>query len=98
MQRSFALGLRRFVAGFVERFDFCIGFALGGSACGYLGRRFLTWLQIEEAWLRIPLYFVLITLLWPFCVLLVSIPLGQFQFFKNYLARLLNRFTNHNKL
>jgi NhaP-type Na+/H+ or K+/H+ antiporter len=73
-------------------------FALGGSACGYLGRRFLTWLQIEEAWLRIPLYFVLITLLWPFCVLLVSIPLGQFQFFKNYLARLLNRFTNHNKL
>jgi hypothetical protein len=37
------------------------------------------------------LYIVFITLLWPLCVLLISIPLGQFSFFKKYVGKLLNK-------
>ena len=66
-------------------------FAIGGSLCGYLGRKVLLFLEVEKGVLWVALYFVLITLLWPLCVLLVSIPLGQFPFFKNYLARIARR-------
>lgn len=34
------------------------------------------------------LYLVLVTVLWPFAVMLVSIVLGQFSFFKSYLRRI----------
>ena len=63
-------------------------FATGGSLCGYIGRKVLELAPIENPWLRVPSYIVLITLLWPFCVLLVSLPLGQFSFFKKFLGRL----------
>ncbi|MFT3909513.1 MAG: phosphoribosylglycinamide formyltransferase [Ferruginibacter sp.] len=68
-------------------------FAIGGSLCGYLGRKLLllTGLEKNAAWFL--LYIIIITLLWPFCVLIVSIPLGQFSFFKNYLLRIRNRMT-----
>jgi uncharacterized membrane protein YwzB len=66
-------------------------FALGGSACGYLGRRILKFLQIENDAIYIFAYVFVITLLWPICVVIVSIPLGQFKFFKNYLAKIKNR-------
>ncbi|MEZ5017778.1 MAG: DUF6787 family protein [Flavipsychrobacter sp.] len=62
-------------------------FALGGSLCGYAGRTILSMLPIEKGVLWFVLYILLITLLWPIAVLLVSIPLGQFKFFKNYLSR-----------
>jgi len=63
-------------------------FALGGSTCGYLGRKLLLLLNIDAAAIRIPLYIVLVTLLWPVCVLVISIPLGQFNFFINYLSKM----------
>ncbi|MCD6064349.1 MAG: hypothetical protein K0R82_2260 [Flavipsychrobacter sp.] len=66
-------------------------FAIGGSMCGYLGRKVLEWLEVEKGALWVVLYLPLITILWPFCVLIVSIPLGQFPFFKNYLARIARR-------
>ncbi|WEK36772.1 MAG: phosphoribosylglycinamide formyltransferase [Candidatus Pseudobacter hemicellulosilyticus] len=65
-----------------------ITFATGGSLCGYLGRQILAWLDIEQNLIRIPLYIIIVTLLWPLCVLLISIPLGQFGFFTRYLARM----------
>lgn len=65
-----------------------ITFALGGSCCGYLGRTLLGLLQIENAAIRIPLYLILITLLWPLCVILISIPFGQFPFFRSYLKKM----------
>ena len=65
-----------------------VTFALGGSLCGYLGRVVLGWLNIEQAAIRIPLYIIIVTILWPFCVLLISIPFGQFSFFKMYLKKL----------
>jgi hypothetical protein len=63
-------------------------FALGGSLCARAGS-WLLQLFLEEKnvfyWI---LYVPLITLLWPLCVLLVSIPLGQFRFFIGYLKKM----------
>ena len=66
-------------------------FAIGGSLCGYAGRKILLWTNLEKNLLWIILYIVLITILWPVCVLLVSYPFGQFAFFKRYLKRIWNR-------
>jgi formyltetrahydrofolate-dependent phosphoribosylglycinamide formyltransferase len=62
-------------------------FALGGSLCGYAGRKLLMLASFEKGVLWIVLYVLLITLLWPLCVLLISIPMGQFAFFKRYLIK-----------
>lgn len=67
-------------------------FALGGSLCGFFTRQIITPLQIENAFLYGTLYFVILTLLWPICVIIISIPLGQFAFFKNYLQKMASRF------
>lgn len=69
-----------------------ITFALGGSTCGYLGRKILALLNIESGFIRLPLYILLITLLWPVCVLIISIPLGQFRFFLGYLKKVFRWF------
>jgi formyltetrahydrofolate-dependent phosphoribosylglycinamide formyltransferase len=62
-------------------------FALGGSLCGYAGRKILMLTGLERGAIWIILYILLITLLWPVCVLLISIPLGQFAFFRRYLIK-----------
>jgi formyltetrahydrofolate-dependent phosphoribosylglycinamide formyltransferase len=61
---------------------------LGGSLCGYAGRKLLGFFSIESNLVRIPLYIILVTILWPVCVILISIPLGQFGFFRNYLKKM----------
>ncbi len=66
-------------------------FALGGSLCGYAGRKILSLLPLEKGALWFVIYVLLITILWPLAVIIVSIPLGQFPFFKNYLQRVLRR-------
>jgi hypothetical protein len=66
-------------------------FALGGSLCGYAGRKLLGLTGMEKGVLWIVLYVLLITILWPIAVILVSIPLGQFAFFKNYLKKVFAR-------
>ena len=63
-------------------------FALGGSLCGYLGRKLLGLFTIDSAAVRVILYIILVTLLWPLCVLIVSIPFGQFNFFRNYIQKI----------
>jgi hypothetical protein len=68
-----------------------ITFALGGSLCGYLGRKLLGLLTIDSKALWIVLYILLVTILWPLCVLLISIPFGQFSFFRKYVGKLLNK-------
>ena len=65
-------------------------FASGGSLCGFIGRKFLQLTQISGgAWLFA--YIIIVTLLWPLCILIVSIPFGQFYFFKNYLIKIRNK-------
>lgn len=67
-------------------------FALGGSACAAIGRIILNTADIEKRSLSGgALYVLLITLLWPICVLVISFPLGQSTFFKNYLNRVFKK-------
>src|SRR5688572_16928954 len=66
-------------------------FALGGSATGWFGKVVMNWLSIETGWLWTLIYVIVVTLIWPIAVLLVSIPFGQFSFFKKYLARIARR-------
>lgn len=68
-------------------------FAVGGSLCGYAGRKLLLFTGQDKGVIWVILYIILITLLWPLCVLLVSIPLGQFAFFKKYIARIGKKMT-----
>ena len=69
---------------------FCT-FATGGSLCGYAGRKLMGLINLEGEVLYIIIYILLITLLWPWCVLIASIPLGQFAFFSDYLRRVWKR-------
>lgn len=66
-------------------------FALGGSLCGYLGRILMGLTGLEKNVLYYIIYIILVTLLWPFCVITISIPMGQFPFFRNYLRRMWGR-------
>ena len=65
-----------------------IVFALGGSATGYVGRNLMPLLGIESPWLYVPIYIIIVTIIWPMMVLIVSIPFGQFVFFRSYIAKL----------
>lgn len=69
-------------------------FAIGGSLCGYTGRKLLALTDIDKGALWIVIYIILITILWPMAVLLVSIPLGQFGFFKRYIGKIFKRFSS----
>lgn len=66
-------------------------FACGGSLCGFTGRKLLALTNLEKGVIYFIIYIITISILWPFCVLLISIPLGQFSFFKNYLKRMAKR-------
>ena len=67
-------------------------FALGGSSCGYLARWAMSFLTIENQFFRTPVYLLFLTAFWPLCVILISIPFGQFFFFKNYLRKVFSWF------
>ena len=66
-------------------------FAIGGSLCGYAGRKIMDFTNIEKGILWVILYVLLITVLWPMAVIMVSIPLGQFVFFKKYIKNIFSR-------
>jgi hypothetical protein len=72
-------------------------FALGGSLCGYLGRKLLGFTSMEKGVLWVVAYVLLVTILWPLCVIVISIPLGQFVFFKNYLRKVFARISGRRK-
>lgn len=74
-----------------------ITFALGGSATGYLGKKVMPFLGIESPWLYVPVYIIVVTIIWPVMVLLVSIPFGQFNFFRSYIAKLGRRMAGRGK-
>lgn len=68
-------------------------FALGGSLCGFLGRQLLSFANLERGIIYFITYVIVVTILWPFSVLLVSVPFGQFSFFKRYLGRIKEKMT-----
>jgi hypothetical protein len=63
-------------------------FAIGGSLTGFVGKKVMNLLAIEQDWIWAIVYFLLITLIWPIAVLLVSIFFGQFRFFKTYIRKI----------
>lgn len=63
-------------------------FAIGGSLTGFIGKKIMNALAIQQDWLWAVIYILLVTLLWPFAVLIVSIPFGQFSFFTNYIKKI----------
>jgi len=69
-------------------------FALGGSATGYVGKVIMELTGISHPVLYIIIYVLVVTCVWPVMVMVVSIPLGQFLFFRNYLARMARKLSN----
>ena len=63
-------------------------FAIGGSATGFIGKKIMNFLSIQQDWFWAIVYILLITIIWPLAVLLVSIPFGQFRFFTGYLKKI----------
>lgn len=63
-------------------------FAIGGSLTGFVGKKLMSLFFIEQCWLWLVVYILVVTILWPFAVLLVSIPFGQYRFFTNYLKKM----------
>jgi hypothetical protein len=66
-------------------------FAIGGSLCSWAGKQLMSFSGMEKGFWWWVLYLVLVTLLWPMCVMLISVFFGQFTFFKNYLGRMARR-------
>lgn len=71
-------------------------FAIGGTACGIIGKQIMHLIGPDHKGLWVLMYILLITVLWPLCVLVTSIPLGQFNFFRHYLQRIGQRLTRGN--
>lgn len=67
-------------------------FAIGGSLTGYTARKLLGIFSIEQRWLWIILYIIVLTIIWPVAVYLISFPFGQSAFFTRYLKKIGKRF------
>src|SRR5687767_10027343 len=63
-------------------------FAVGGSLTGWVGKKIMNYLSIQQDWLWAIIYILIITIIWPIAVLLISIPFGQFSFFKKYIRKM----------
>ena len=63
-------------------------FAIGGSSTGFVAKKVMNALSINEDWLWAIIYILLITIIWPLAVLIVSIPFGQFPFFIRYIRKI----------
>jgi formyltetrahydrofolate-dependent phosphoribosylglycinamide formyltransferase len=68
-----------------------ITFAVGGSVCGMVAKKMLGYLDIDKGLTWFLLYIIILTLIWPFCVLIISIPMGQFVFFQKYINKIFVR-------
>lgn len=63
-------------------------FAIGGSLTGYVARKLMLLFSIEQRLLWVIVYILIVVLLWPLIVLIISIPFGQFRFFRKYIKRI----------
>lgn len=63
-------------------------FAVGGSLSGRAAHKMLDLADLQSGVLWVLAYLLMVTLLWPITVMLVSIPFGQFVFFRKYLGRM----------
>lgn len=63
-------------------------FAIGGSVTGFVGKKIMNAISIQQDWLWAIIYILLITIIWPVAVLIISIPFGQFPFFIRYIRKI----------
>jgi formyltetrahydrofolate-dependent phosphoribosylglycinamide formyltransferase len=63
-------------------------FAIGGSLTGFAGKKLMNLVSIEQRGFWLLVYILIVTILWPFSVLLVSVFFGQYKFFTNYLRKM----------
>ena len=63
-------------------------FAIGGSLTGFTGKKIMNLFFIDQRWLWLVIYIIIVTVIWPFAVLLVSVPFGQYRFFTKYLQKM----------
>jgi hypothetical protein len=63
-------------------------FAIGGTATGFVAKKIMNALSVQQDWLWAVIYILLITIIWPLAVLVVSIPFGQFVFFIRYTRKI----------
>jgi len=63
-------------------------FAIGGTLTGFIGKKIMNFLAVQQDWLWAVIYILLVTVLWPLAVIIVSIPFGQFPFFIKYIKRI----------
>jgi hypothetical protein len=63
-------------------------FAIGGSLTGFVGKKIMNLLAIQQDWLWAVIYILLITIIWPLAVIVVSIPFGQHAFFIKYIRKI----------
>ena len=63
-------------------------FAIGGSATGFVAKKVMNALAIQQDWLWAVVYILLLTIIWPLAVIIVSIPFGQFRFFTAYIKKI----------
>lgn len=65
-----------------------ITFAVGGSLTGQAAKWIMDALNLGSVWYWGLLYLLIVTALWPLMVLLVSLPMGQYRFFRDYIRKL----------
>lgn len=63
-----------------------VTFAVGGSLSGIVAKELMSLTGIKSKALYIPIYIIVVTIVWPFMVLGVSIFTGQLPFFRKYLG------------
>ena len=78
-------------------FFIILSFALGGTACGVIGKQIMKLTGLEKNFIYFFIYIVVITLLWPFCVIIISSIFGEYVFFKKYVSALLHKITGNKK-
>jgi formyltetrahydrofolate-dependent phosphoribosylglycinamide formyltransferase len=87
-QKMFERLQQKWKVGPVQIVLIIICFALGGSATGYIGGQIMDLFSVEENWLWVVIYIIVVTLTWPLAVLTVSVFFGQFEFFLGYVKTL----------
>jgi formyltetrahydrofolate-dependent phosphoribosylglycinamide formyltransferase len=70
---------------------------VAGSLTGYAGKKIMGFTGIEAAGIYIPIYVVVVTLIWPLMVIVISVPMGQFVFFRGYLKKMGRRIRGKRK-
>lgn len=63
-------------------------FAIGGSATGFVAKKIMNALSVQQDWLWAIVYILLITIIWPVAVIVISVPFGQFSFFIRYIRKI----------